>query len=63
MHVCRIQEGYLPHTRGVITILYKKTKILEAMGIQRNKYVWCVMNKIINDKICTIISNVDNLNL
>ena len=28
----------------------KNSKTLEEMGYQRNKYDWCVMNKIVNDK-------------
>ena len=28
----------------------KLSKRLEEMGYQRNKYDWCVMNKIVNDK-------------
>ena len=32
------------------------------MGYQRNKYDWCVMNNIIDNKQCTIIWNVDDLN-
>ena len=28
------------------------------MGYQRNEYNWCVMNKIIDDKQCTIPCNV-----
>ena len=33
------------------------------MGYQRNKYDWCVMNKIDNDKQCTILFHVDDLNM
>ena len=33
------------------------------MGYQRNEYDWCVMNKIINDKHCTILWHVDNLKM
>ena len=31
------------------------------MGYQRNEYNWCVMNKIIDDKQCTILWNIDDL--
>ena len=33
----------------------KLSKILEEMGYQRNEYDWCVMNKIIQKKQCTIL--------
>ena len=33
------------------------------MGYQRNKYYWCVMNKIVKGKQCTILWHVDNLNM
>ena len=32
------------------------------MGYQINEYDWCVMNKIIDNKQCTIIWHVDDLN-
>ena len=31
------------------------------MGYQRNEYYWCVMNKIIDNKKCTILWHVDDL--
>ena len=31
------------------------------MGYQRNEYDWCVMNKIIDNKKCTILWHVDDL--
>ena len=31
------------------------------MGYQRNEYDWCIMNRIIDDKQCTILCNVDDL--
>ena len=31
------------------------------MGYQRNEYNWCVMNKIVDDKQCNILCNVDDL--
>ena len=40
----------------------KTSKILKEMGYQRNEYDWCVMNKIIDDKQCPILWNVDDLN-
>ena len=39
----------------------KNSKSLEEMGHQRNKYDWCVMNKIIDNKQCTIIWHIDDL--
>ena len=39
----------------------KLSKRLEEIGYQRNEYDWCVMNKIIDNKQCTIIWNVDDL--
>ena len=33
----------------------KLSKILEEMGYQINEYSWCFMNKIIDNKQCTII--------
>ena len=40
----------------------KLSKILEEMGYQRNEYDWCVMNKIIDNKQCTILCHFDDLN-
>ena len=40
----------------------KLPKRLEEMVYQRNEYNWCVMNKIIDNKQCTIIWHVDELN-
>ena len=40
-------------------LFWKKSKILEEMVYQRNEYDWCVMNKIIDDKQCTILWYVD----
>ena len=31
------------------------------MGYQRNKYYWCVINKIVRGKQCTILSYFDDL--
>ena len=39
----------------------KLPKSLEEMGYQRNEYDWCVMNKIIDNKQCTILWNFDDL--
>ena len=39
----------------------KLSKSLEEMGYQRNEYDWCVMNKIIDNKQCTIFCHVDDL--
>ena len=59
MHECRGQEGYLQHSRLIVTILDKISKILEEMVCQRNEYDWRVMKKIVNDKQCIILWNVD----
>ena len=37
------------------------SKSLEEMGYQRNEYDCCVMNKIIENKQCTILWHVDDL--
>ena len=39
----------------------KLSKILEEMGYQRNEYDWCVMNKIVEKKQCTILWYVNDL--
>ena len=39
----------------------KLSKSLEEMGYQRNEFDWCVMNKIIDNKQCTILWHVDDL--
>ena len=39
----------------------KLSKILEEMGYQRNEYDWCFINKIIDNKQCTILWHVDDL--
>ena len=39
----------------------KLSKSLEEMGYQRNEYDWCVTNKIIDNKQCTILWNVGDL--
>ena len=39
----------------------KLSKRLEEMGYQINEYYWCVMNKIIDNKQCTILWHVDDL--
>ena len=62
MHVCRSQEGYPWNTRSITNILGKLSKNLEEMGYQRNEYDWCVMNKIINIKQCTILWHANDLN-
>ena len=35
--------------------------LLDDLGFKRNPYDWCVVNKIINGKQCTIVWHVDNL--
>ena len=39
----------------------KLSKSQEEMGYKRNKYDWCIMTKIIDNKQCTILWNVDDL--
>ena len=39
----------------------KLSKSLEEMGYHKNEYDWCVINKTIDNKQCTIIWNVDSL--
>ena len=39
----------------------KLSKSLGEMGYQRNENDWCVMNKIIDNKQCTILWHVDDL--
>ena len=60
--MCRSQEGYIRNTRSITTLLGGKLKILEEIGYQRNEYNWCVMNKIIDNKQCTILWHVGDLN-
>ena len=63
MHVWRIQEGYLQHSIGVITFLDKALQKPRKMGYQRNEYDRCVITKIVHNKKCTILWNVDDLNM
>ena len=35
--------------------------ITEDLGFERNPYDWCVFNKIIDGKQCTIVCHVDDL--
>ena len=39
----------------------KLSNSLEEIGYQRNEYDWCVMNKIIDNKQCTILWHVYDL--
>ena len=41
----------------------KLSNILEQMGYKRNNYDWFVMKKIVKGKQCTILWNVDDLNM
>ena len=41
----------------------KLTSYLESLGFKRNEYDWCVMNKMINGKQCTILWHVDDLKI
>ena len=35
--------------------------LVDELGFTRNPYDWCVVNKTINNKQCTIVWHVDNL--
>jgi len=37
--------------------------LVEKMGFKVNKYNYCVVNKMINGKQCTILWHVDNLKI
>ena len=63
MHVCRIQEEYLRHSRGPITLVGKTLQKPRKMVYRRNGYDWCFMKQIFNDKQFTILWHVDNLNM
>ena len=39
------------------------TKTLEGWGYERNPYDWCVMNKMVDGKQCTILWHVDDLKI
>ena len=41
----------------------KLSKILEDMGYQRNKYDWCIVNKIVDDNQCIIICHINYLKM
>jgi hypothetical protein len=41
----------------------KLSKTLEDWGYERNPYDWCVMNKTVNGKQCTVLWHVDNLKM
>jgi hypothetical protein len=41
----------------------KLSKTLEDWGYERNPYDWCVMNKMINGKQCTVLWHVDDLKM
>ena len=45
-----------------LTFWAKLSKRLEEMGYHRNEYNWCVMKDINDNKQCTIIWHVDDLN-
>ena len=63
MHVCRIQEGCIWHSKGITTILQKKlSKKPEQMGYRRNEYDWC-FRKNIEGKQYTIPWHVDDMNI
>ena len=40
----------------------KLSKILEEMGYEINEYKWCALNNRIDNKQCTILWHVDDLN-
>jgi hypothetical protein len=39
------------------------TKRLTSWGFEVNPYDWCVANKVINEKQCTILWHVDDLKI
>jgi hypothetical protein len=41
----------------------KLSKTLEDWGYERNPYDWCVMNKTVNGKQCTVLWHVDDLKM
>lgn len=47
------------------TLLFWKnlSKKLEAWGFERNPYDWCVVNKMVDGKQCTILWHVDDLKI
>ena len=63
MHVCRIQEGFICHPRGITTILYKTLQNPRKMFYHKNEYNLCVMKKIVKGKQCTILSHVDDIKM
>ena len=43
IHVCRIQEGYICHSRGITTILGETPKTLEKWATRRTNII-CVLS-------------------
>ena len=41
----------------------KLSESLEEMGYHRNEYDWCVINKMVNNKQCTILCQVYDLRI
>ena len=63
MHVCRIQEGYIWHYRGIIAILDPILQNSIRNGLSE-KWIWLVCHeKIVNDKQWTILWHNDDLNM
>ena len=57
-------KNYIYSTLEVYLLFWTKlSKILEDMGYKINEYDWCVMNKHVNGKQCTILCHVDDLDI
>jgi hypothetical protein len=49
--------------RAALLFWQRLTKQLKEWGFETNPYDWCVANKTINGKQCTIVWHVDNLKI
>ena len=63
MHVYRIQEGYIRNSIGINTFPKKKLQNPRRNGLPEEEYDLFVMNKIVKGKHCTIIWNVNDLQM
>ena len=61
MYVCRAKKAIYGALEASLLFWEKLSKSLEEMRYQRNEYDWCVMQKIIDNKQCTILWNLDDL--
>jgi hypothetical protein len=46
-----------------LVLLKELIKTLEGWGFEQNPYDWCIMNKMIEGKQCTVLWHVDNLKI